>query len=295
MIAAASDATKKLDRLGKAVLRHECARLSTHDLGVNDRGSQEATRGRRGGEGTDNLLVSSLLASEFHINKVDLELLFRLDTDQKWRTAASGDDFIWIVLRLEDKGEGTLELFEDGLDKLGKGDALVRLRVVNIFREYGDGLRIRLALKLVAAVLENESEGGGIGDDAIVDDDEVAGRIRSQRVAVYHRGRAVGGPARVCDRDLRVEHFRSVDFRAGDPLSKACDLANFLEVEHLAGRIAIDTDAGRIVTTVLLAGETIAKNVADFLAIFWLEIAAVTKDSTHDAQRKGWRGLARVS
>ena len=157
---------------------------------------------RRKLTGIDNLLVSSLLAGEFHINKVDFELLFRLDTDQKRRTATSGDDFIWIVLRLEDKGEGTLELFEDGLDKLGKGDALVRLRVVNIFREYGDGLGIRLALKLVAAVLEDESEGGGIGDDAIVDDNEVAGRIRSQRVAVHHRGRAMGGPARVCDRDL---------------------------------------------------------------------------------------------
>jgi len=224
-------------------------------------------RVRRSLTGIDNLLFSSLLAGEFHINKVDLELLFRLDTDQKRRTAASGDDLIRIMLRLEDKGEGTLELFEDGLDKLGEGDALVRLRVVNIFREYGDGLRIRLALKLVAAVLEDKSEGGSIGDDAIVDDDEVAGRIRSQWVAVNDRGRAVGGPARVCDGDLRVEHFRSVHFRGGDPLPKACDLANFLEVEHLAGGIAIDTDASRVVTTVLLAGETVAKNVADFLAI----------------------------
>jgi hypothetical protein len=75
----------------------------------------------------------------------------------------------------------------------------------------------------------------------------------------------------VCDRDLRVEHFRGVYVRRGNALAKAGNLANFLEVEDLAGGIAVDTDAGRIVTTVLLAGETIAKDVANFLAILQRE------------------------
>jgi hypothetical protein len=41
---------------------------------------------------------------------------------------------------------------------------------VDVFGEDGDGHRVRLALKLVAAVLENEAGGGGIGNDAVVDD-----------------------------------------------------------------------------------------------------------------------------
>jgi hypothetical protein len=126
--------------------------------------------------GIGNLLIS-LLASEFNVNKIDLELLVGLHADQERRTAASGYDFIGIVLRLEDKGEGTLELLENGLDKLGEGDTLVGLRVVDIFGKDGNGLRVGLALKLVTAVLEDEAEGGGIGDDTVVHDDEIAGGI----------------------------------------------------------------------------------------------------------------------
>jgi hypothetical protein len=126
--------------------------------------------------GVGNLLIS-LLASEFNVNKIDLELLVGLHADQERRTAAGGYDFIGIVLRLEDKGEGALELLENGFDKLCEGDTLVWLRVVDIFRKDGNGLRVGLALKLVTAVLENEAKGGGIGDDTIVHDDEIAGGI----------------------------------------------------------------------------------------------------------------------
>jgi hypothetical protein len=126
--------------------------------------------------GIGNLLIS-LLASEFNVNKIDLELLVGLHTDQERRTAAGGYDFIGIVLRLEDKGEGTLELLENGFDELGEGDTLVWLRVVDIFGKDGNGLRVGLALKLVTAVLKDEAEGGGIGDDTVVYDDEIAGGI----------------------------------------------------------------------------------------------------------------------
>jgi hypothetical protein len=126
--------------------------------------------------GVGNLLIS-LLASEFNVNKIDLELLVGLHADQERRTAAGDYDFIGIVLRLEDKGEGALELLENGFDKLCEGDTLVWLRVVDIFRKDGNGLRVGLALKLVTAVLENEAKGGGIGDDTVVHDDEIAGGI----------------------------------------------------------------------------------------------------------------------
>jgi hypothetical protein len=76
----------------------------------------------------------------------------------------------------------------------------------------------------------------------------------------------VGRPSRVCDRDLRVENLGGVYARAGDALTKAGDLADFLEIKHFAGNIAVDTDAGRVVTTVFLAGETVAEDIADFLA-----------------------------
>ena len=76
-------------------------------------------------------------------------------------------------------------------------------------------------------------------------------------------------PTRVCNRDLRVENLGGVYVRASDALTKASDLADFLEIIHLAGSIAVDTDAGRVVTTVFLAGETVAEDIADFLATLW--------------------------
>ena len=88
-------------------------------------------------------------------------------------------------------------------------------------------------------------------------------------MAVHDGGRAVGRPSRVCDRDLRVENLGGVYVRAVNALTKACNLANFLEIKHFAGNIAVDTDAGRVVTTVFLAGETVAEDITDFLASLW--------------------------
>jgi hypothetical protein len=84
---------------------------------------------------------------------------------------------------------------------------------------------------------------------------------------------------------LRVENLGSVYVRGGDALAKASNLAYFLEEIYFAWSIAVDTDAGRVVTTVLLAGETVAEDITDFLAILGLEKAAVAKNSTHDEDR----------
>lgn len=49
-------------------------------------------------------------------------------------------------------------------------------------------------------------------------------------MAVHDGGRAVGRPTRVCDRDLRVENLGGINVRAGDALTKAGDLADFLKI-----------------------------------------------------------------
>jgi hypothetical protein len=68
---------------------------------------------------------------------------------------------------------------------------------------------------------------------------------------------------------LRVENLCGIYVRAGDALTKADDFADFLKIKHFAGSIAVDTDAGRVVTTVFLAGETVTEDIADFLASLW--------------------------
>jgi hypothetical protein len=86
-------------------------------------------------------------------------------------------------------------------------------------------------------------------------------------VTVDDRRRAVSCPSRVCDRDLRVENLGGVYIRAGDTLAKTSNFADFLEKKDFAWSIAVDTDAGRVVTTVLLAGETVAEDITNFFAI----------------------------
>jgi hypothetical protein len=124
----------------------------------------------------DDFLIR-FLASEFDINKVDLEFLFRLNADQERRPTTSGDHLVRVMFRLEDESKGTLKLLENCLDKFSERDAFVRLRVVDIFCQDGDGLRVSFALELIAAVLEDEAKGGGIGDNTVVHDEEIAGGV----------------------------------------------------------------------------------------------------------------------
>jgi hypothetical protein len=52
-------------------------------------------------------LILLVGVSQLDIDKVDLELTVGLDTDEKRRTTTGGDNLVWEVDRLEDKGEGS--------------------------------------------------------------------------------------------------------------------------------------------------------------------------------------------
>jgi hypothetical protein len=79
----------------------------------------------------------------------------------------------------------------------------------------------------------------------------------------------MGRPSRVCDPDLQAENFGGVYlyFCGGEALMKAGDLADFLETVHFAGSIAVNTDAGRVVTTIFLAGETVAEDTVSQISL----------------------------
>lgn len=104
--------------------------------------------------------------------------------------------------RLEDERERSLELLKDGLDELGEGDPLIRLRVVHILSKDSDRLRIRLTLKPEAALLQHDPQLSIVGNDTVVNNDEFGGRVRAHWVAVDDAGRTVGCPTCVGDGDL---------------------------------------------------------------------------------------------
>ena len=153
------------------------------------------------------------------------------------------------------------------LDELRERGLLAGRIIVDVLGEDGNRLSVGLTLELVPTLLEDKTKSSRVGDDAVMDDTELRGRIGLQRVAVDDGRGTVGGPARVRDRDLRNESLRSVDVGLGDALAESGDLADLLEEEHLSGLVAIDANTRGVVATVLLAGEARTEDLTDRLAV----------------------------
>lgn len=77
-------------------------------------------------------------------------------------------------------------------------------------------------------------------------------------VAVQARRRTVGSPAGVGNASVRVEDLVGVGLGLLDELLELGDLADLLEGKDLVLLVAVDSETGRIVATVLEAGETCA-------------------------------------
>lgn len=77
----------------------------------------------------------------------------------------------------------------------------------------------------------------------------------------------MGSPPGVSDRDLGQERLGGVYRRVGDLLAQTGDLSNLLEEVDLALFVPIDTNARRVVTTVFLTSEAVAKDLTNRFAV----------------------------
>jgi hypothetical protein len=107
---------------------------------------------------------------ELDINEIDLHLARSLDTNDKGRTLAGGDDLVGVVDRLQQETESTLQLCDDRLCERSEVDRGVL--VVDVLGELGDTLGVRLALENLALALEQGLQLLVVGNDTIVDDRE---------------------------------------------------------------------------------------------------------------------------
>ena len=90
----------------------------------------------------------------------------------------------------------------------------------------------------------------------------------------------MSSPSSVGDGNLGSEVLVDIDRGAGDLLPKASHLADLFEVKDLARLVTVNAQTGRVITTVLLAGETSAKNLKDFLTT--LETTNFNVSLTHE-------------
>jgi hypothetical protein len=220
------------------------------------------------------------LTSKLNINKVNLQLLVGLYSNKKGRTTTSGDDLIGIVARPEDEGKRTLQFLQDSFHQSGECELLVVMSVVHVFGENSDCLGIGLSLKLETALLENEAELCAIGNDTVVDNDEIRVGIRANGMAIDFRWWAMSGPPGMGDGDLGDESLVYVEGRGGDFLAKASDFAYFLEEDNGSWLIAINAKTGGIVASVLLTSKTSAENFENLFASLKIRVSIkVTRSS----------------
>lgn len=170
---------------GHAVVGHESARLRAVQkrlVGGTQKsvGVQEVVLlllegnvlgGSLGREGT--------LLGVLDIDEVDLHALLSLDTDDKGRTLASSDDLMRVVNGLDQQSVGTLELVNDSLGEVG--EANIGVLVVQVLGELSNALGVGFGLELEALGAQEGLELLVVGDDTIVDDGELPGRVRSRR------------------------------------------------------------------------------------------------------------------
>lgn len=152
---------EELDGLGHAIVREESAGLRANELatgGVRGRGDGEEAAGGLRSRLALERVVGVSGTGKLDVDKVDLELLLGLDTNEDGGTTASDDDLVGVVDRLEDERERSLELHDHALDERGEADLLALLRVVEVLGEDGGDLGIGVGLEDVAALLEDEAE-----------------------------------------------------------------------------------------------------------------------------------------
>lgn len=172
---------------GHAIVGHEGAGLGAVEEGLvggAEQGGDEKAVGALGGLLEGDVLGGGLsrqstavLVGVLDIDEVDLHALLGLDADDERRTLASGDDLVGKVDRFDEQAVGALELGDDGLGQVDKVE--VGVLVVEVLCELGNALSVGLGLKFVALGAQEGLKLLVVGDDSVVDDGKLPGRVRS--------------------------------------------------------------------------------------------------------------------
>lgn len=79
---------------------------------------------------------------------------------------------------------------------------------------------------------------------------------------------SVGGPAGVCDTSVRVEDLGKIGLGLLNQLLQLDHLANLLVSKHLILLVSVDSETGRVISTVLEAGEACWGDTIQYFAAF---------------------------
>ena len=206
-----------------------------------------------------------------------------LDADEEGGAAAGGDEFAGEAPTLEGDGEGSLELLDGDLDELAEVE--LWMGVVYVLHELGDDFGVCGGLHGVPASLEVGEYVAVVGDDAVVDEDELVVVVGALGMGVEVGGWSVGGPASVSDAAVNVEGGVHVEsgFVGGDVGLKGGDLSTLLEESNVLVAVPVDGDAGGVVAAVLQSMQSLHQDVHDLAPLLLRQEVQVREDPTHSA------------
>jgi len=274
---------EELNRTRGVILREKSSRLRVSQMilqGVaRDSERRDGTNALRSEERTSVLF--SLSVNKLNIDKIHLELLLSLDTNQKWGSLARGDQLVRVVYRLNKQTVGALELLDDELCELGKvGLAIIAVLldvgVVNVLGKLGNSLGIGFRLKLEALRFKERLDLAIVGNNTVMNHCELIVNIRALGVAVDSLWLAVSGPARMGNTGVALKNSLGVDILGGNMFLEKLHLADLLKDQDGSGLvgladvrkklIAVNSKTGRVVTTVLLTLEALKERVDNVTA-----------------------------
>jgi hypothetical protein len=126
---------------------------------------------------------STVVLTVLNVDEIDFHAALGLDTNDKGRTLSGSNDLMGVVDRLDKQSIGTLELLDNSLDEIGETN--LGVLVVDVLGELGNALGIRLGLKLEALAGEQGLELLVVGDDTVVDNNELGVGVGADFSLIY--------------------------------------------------------------------------------------------------------------
>ncbi len=170
------------------------------------------------------------------------EVFVVTESDHRGRTIASGDDLVGLVGRDHGDGEHAGQLLHRLAYRFFQR-LTIFARAEILLDQMSDDFGVGLGRELVAFGDQLLLQRDIVLDDAVVDDDDLAGAV-AMGMSVLFRGTPMRRPAGVADAVGAVERLQA------DDLFQVAQLA-FGAANLQASAIAGDRDAGRVVAAIL--------------------------------------------
>ena len=285
---------EKLNGSRGIIIREESTRLRVSQ-GLRDstaRNSEQVASTARQKRASVGLSVG---LNKLNVNKVNLEFLLSLDTNEQGGTLAGSNKLVRVVNRLDNEAIGTLKLLDNLLGQIRKvglviNAVLLNVLVVDELGELGNSLSVGFRLKSVALGLEERLDFTVVGNDTIVDNDKLIVQVRALGVAVDGLGLAVSSPSSVGNTGVALKDLVLINVLRVNVLLEQMDLTNLVEdldisrgVEfaHVGeALVAINAKTSRVIATVLLALKTLNEGAYDVTSCLGNKVVDITKNAT---------------